>query len=385
MKRKLSPNTETMRIPKPSHQIDRNPEPERTFEELCNDIKEDEYAINELLHHLRFVNPVAIPPLKTISQILYHVQTKQGMVHLAGLKIIRRYLAITIKRTIDIPLRTLVEITTYMKANINLSQSDVYTVSELVKIAGLILFRKTHAIVSRDMDLLRDLIELKKYSCGIYCYLMFTLAARVNKSILIELKMIPILQNIISIWKDKHKVFPSKGPNDIVLSVRAQQALDTLKEWNRVQNVEAEAKTDDNDQGDEEEDIAMERKRSDKEEQEDDSSDSDETCMICLYLIDENRIATNCAHYYHSQCLSVWLKVKKFCPICRCRVTQTRTGVGHMERIEVDQEECSICHCSGYVDKDSDMPRLHVAQKAIYCDECDPPSDIEDDEVYIPE
>eukprot|EP01083_Nonionella_stella_P087992 244986_1 len=113
MKRKLSPNTETMRIPKPSHQIDRNPEPERTFEELCNDIKEDEYAINELLHHLRFVNPVAIPPLKTISQILYHVQTKQGMVHLAGLKIIRRYLAITIKRTIDIPLRTLVEITRF--------------------------------------------------------------------------------------------------------------------------------------------------------------------------------------------------------------------------------------------------------------------------------
>ena len=47
-------------------------------------------------------------------------------------------------------------------------------------------------------------------------------------------------------------------------------------------------------------------------------------CTICLepmYISDTiNIFKTDCDHYFHNECIMIWLRQQKSCPICRCRI-----------------------------------------------------------------
>lgn len=42
-------------------------------------------------------------------------------------------------------------------------------------------------------------------------------------------------------------------------------------------------------------------------------------CIICLekYNINDKIVRLNCNHVYHKNCIKLWFKKKKTCPICR--------------------------------------------------------------------
>ena len=50
-------------------------------------------------------------------------------------------------------------------------------------------------------------------------------------------------------------------------------------------------------------------------------------CPICRNNIDEPAIGSNtinicvgkCNHAYHSECISMWIKRKRTCPLCNCK------------------------------------------------------------------
>lgn len=47
-------------------------------------------------------------------------------------------------------------------------------------------------------------------------------------------------------------------------------------------------------------------------------------CTICLepmYISDTiNIFKTDCDHYFHNDCIMIWLREQRRCPICRCRI-----------------------------------------------------------------
>ena len=45
-------------------------------------------------------------------------------------------------------------------------------------------------------------------------------------------------------------------------------------------------------------------------------------CVICLKDLVENEMVKGlkCMHFFHSECINPWLKVKTHCPICRQKV-----------------------------------------------------------------
>lgn len=46
----------------------------------------------------------------------------------------------------------------------------------------------------------------------------------------------------------------------------------------------------------------------------------EESCAICLDELAGKIIETNCKHYYHSSCLSSWLRISEKCPLCKTDV-----------------------------------------------------------------
>ena len=47
-------------------------------------------------------------------------------------------------------------------------------------------------------------------------------------------------------------------------------------------------------------------------------------CTICLepmYISDTiNIFKTDCDHYFHNDCIMIWLREQRRCPICRCSI-----------------------------------------------------------------
>lgn len=44
-------------------------------------------------------------------------------------------------------------------------------------------------------------------------------------------------------------------------------------------------------------------------------------CPICWEELNSDKYRTNCcSNYFHSHCLNIWLKISRFCPICREKV-----------------------------------------------------------------
>ncbi|CAN0900816.1 E3 ubiquitin-protein ligase At4g11680 [Linum grandiflorum] len=51
-------------------------------------------------------------------------------------------------------------------------------------------------------------------------------------------------------------------------------------------------------------------------------SGDDAACCICLatYGDDDELKELPCSHLFHASCVDVWLKLKAFCPLCKCRI-----------------------------------------------------------------
>ncbi|CAN1331342.1 E3 ubiquitin-protein ligase At4g11680 [Linum perenne] len=51
-------------------------------------------------------------------------------------------------------------------------------------------------------------------------------------------------------------------------------------------------------------------------------SGDDAACCICLasYGDDDELKELPCSHLFHASCVDIWLKLKAFCPLCKCRI-----------------------------------------------------------------
>jgi hypothetical protein len=58
-------------------------------------------------------------------------------------------------------------------------------------------------------------------------------------------------------------------------------------------------------------------------------------CSICLDDESKNKmVETQCHHFFHKECLDVWLKAKSSCPFCRQEIKLT------VEKI--NERECNV-------------------------------------------
>ncbi|CAL1414481.1 unnamed protein product [Linum trigynum] len=57
-------------------------------------------------------------------------------------------------------------------------------------------------------------------------------------------------------------------------------------------------------------------------------SGDDAACCICLasYRDDDELKELPCSHLFHASCVDIWLKLKAFCPLCKCRVIKPIPG-----------------------------------------------------------
>nr|KYP47610.1 RING-H2 finger protein ATL2M [Cajanus cajan] len=57
--------------------------------------------------------------------------------------------------------------------------------------------------------------------------------------------------------------------------------------------------------------------------------DHETTCSICISDYEESeilRMMPQCRHYFHKDCVDVWLKVHASCPICRNSLVEARNN-----------------------------------------------------------
>lgn len=50
-------------------------------------------------------------------------------------------------------------------------------------------------------------------------------------------------------------------------------------------------------------------------------------CCICLASYNDNDELKKlpCSHFFHASCVDTWLRIKAFCPLCKCSIGN-RTG-----------------------------------------------------------
>ena len=47
---------------------------------------------------------------------------------------------------------------------------------------------------------------------------------------------------------------------------------------------------------------------------------SNHKCIICTDSLNKNPVSLPCAHTFHANCISRWLKIKPECPVCKSSV-----------------------------------------------------------------
>ena len=64
-------------------------------------------------------------------------------------------------------------------------------------------------------------------------------------------------------------------------------------------------------------------------------------CSICLEKILEEKKILNCNHEFHNECIDLWLKEKKECPVCRTPLLQEECLESTMENDDVRVQSLS--------------------------------------------
>lgn len=57
-------------------------------------------------------------------------------------------------------------------------------------------------------------------------------------------------------------------------------------------------------------------------------------CNICLTAFEPHSMvrATICKHIFHKACLEEWLKVREYCPLCRCQLNRKYLVLFHRQK-----------------------------------------------------
>jgi hypothetical protein len=51
----------------------------------------------------------------------------------------------------------------------------------------------------------------------------------------------------------------------------------------------------------------------------------EKNCIICTKDFDDNAVYMPCGHKFHSYCVLTWFEKKMECPMCRTKMTWTKT------------------------------------------------------------
>lgn len=62
-------------------------------------------------------------------------------------------------------------------------------------------------------------------------------------------------------------------------------------------------------------------------------------CTICLETIDQYQYALTCAHVFHKECITLWLKENNTCPLCR---TQIEINSNYVDDGVINEEQLKI-------------------------------------------